>query len=93
MPDYNSPNPEVRKAADGKWWSMMARMQKLFRSSLAGLSEKDQTPFIISITEAEVRNGIIDNPNFKDQSFCILRKIDDLITFTEPRLLGRFVGI
>lgn len=72
---------------------MMEAMQLLFRSSLAGLSEQDKTPFIISITEEEVRNGIIDNPNYKGQSFCVLRKIDDLASFTDAKLLTRFVGI
>jgi hypothetical protein len=67
-------------------------MQTLFRTNLTGLSKEEQTPYVISITEEEVRNGILDNKNAKDQSFGILRNISGVAAF-DTKIRGKFIDI
>lgn len=68
-------------------------MQEQLRVHCARLPVAERDPFIIAITEEEVRNGILNNPNFKDQSFYMMRNIDDLNQYIGDRILGSYVGI
>eukprot|EP00026_Physarum_polycephalum_P000315 Phypoly_transcript_00315.p1 GENE.Phypoly_transcript_00315~~Phypoly_transcript_00315.p1 ORF type:complete len:1677 (+),score=283.12 Phypoly_transcript_00315:184-5214(+) len=92
LPDFNNPDSSKKREAGNKFWRIFSEMQSLFRANLAGLSKEEQTPFIISITEEEVRNGILDNKNAKDQSFGVMRNISGVGAIDE-KSRSKFIDV
>jgi hypothetical protein len=86
LPEFRSEVKIQQEAASKKWWSMFETLQGDFRMAASKLIQRDpqKTPkeleekYVISVTEEEVRNGILNNENRVHQSLCFLREIGDV---------------
>lgn len=71
---------------------MVSIMQQQLRVGATSLPKTDQLQFISAITEQEVRQGILDNYNCNEQSYCFLRSIEDLSSHLNLDLAARYTG-
>ncbi|KAK3736404.1 hypothetical protein QZH41_017906 [Actinostola sp. cb2023] len=93
LPDYrNYGNPELRKKASGMWWAAFERMQIVFRNAAANvLDKKERLKYFMSVTEDEVRRGIITSSSPEDRCFWFKRVITNLEDNTQSQKAGSFI--
>eukprot|EP00026_Physarum_polycephalum_P000372 Phypoly_transcript_00372.p1 GENE.Phypoly_transcript_00372~~Phypoly_transcript_00372.p1 ORF type:complete len:1575 (+),score=217.10 Phypoly_transcript_00372:123-4847(+) len=81
IPEFRSNDSKERNTAGSRWWKIFEELTRLLRIGAAVLPEVDREKYFMSVTEAEVHNGILNNKDRDYQSFCNRRKITDAINF------------
>lgn len=98
IPDFRPDPPDEMKEnlAKDRWWKIFDIIQRELRDAARkALAESEQEPFVISVTEEEVHNGVFLNKKKDTQSICFLREIvgiEDLV-HTHPGDMGKFVDL
>eukprot|EP00794_Sanderia_malayensis_P011746 gene11746-12966_t len=82
LPNYNnrSVSDEERRAASGQWWEAFETMQAILREAAikAKLSENQAAKYRISVTDDEIRRGIINAKQPNKHCYWFKRNIVDL---------------
>ncbi|XP_078369383.1 uncharacterized protein LOC144653297 [Oculina patagonica] len=94
LPDYrNYDNEELRRKASGEWWTAFERMQVVLRMAAdKALDEKSERhKYYMSVTEDEIRRGIINASNPSKHCFWFKRVISDLQTNIGSKNAGKFM--
>eukprot|EP00026_Physarum_polycephalum_P000302 Phypoly_transcript_00302.p1 GENE.Phypoly_transcript_00302~~Phypoly_transcript_00302.p1 ORF type:complete len:1760 (+),score=298.94 Phypoly_transcript_00302:614-5281(+) len=91
LPNFRSTNTEDRNQASAQWWRTFEAMQLLLRKGATALNKEEEEKYIISVTNEEVFNGIINNQNRKDQSILLTRRIKDGESIREDGPLRKFI--
>eukprot|EP00026_Physarum_polycephalum_P000620 Phypoly_transcript_00621.p1 GENE.Phypoly_transcript_00621~~Phypoly_transcript_00621.p1 ORF type:complete len:1433 (-),score=188.40 Phypoly_transcript_00621:46-4263(-) len=81
IPDFRSNDNAARNAAGGRWWKIFEELTRLLRIGASALLEGEQEKYFMSVTEAEVHNGILNNKECNHQSFCSRRQITNATNF------------
>ncbi|KAL9973170.1 hypothetical protein ACROYT_G019587 [Oculina patagonica] len=94
LPNYrNYDNEELRKKASGEWWTAFERLQVVLRmaadKALANKSERHK--YYMSVTEDEIRRGIINASNPSKHCFWFKRVISDLQANITSNNAGKFM--
>ncbi|XP_077997560.1 NACHT domain- and WD repeat-containing protein 1-like [Glandiceps talaboti] len=91
LPHFNNDDPnycDLRNEHQSKWWDTHSVLRNLLRSAADLAVEKEMyskdeiEPLYLSVTENEVRHGIINNPNTSENCLCFLREIEDAESIT-----------
>ncbi|XP_015761026.1 PREDICTED: uncharacterized protein LOC107340178 [Acropora digitifera] len=93
LPQYRDPeNEEARKKASADWWTTFERMQIVLRTAADKVFDEDERlKYHMSVTEDEIRRGIIAVSSPENHCFWFKRVITDLIQNTDDRNAGKFV--
>ncbi|XP_071493290.1 NACHT domain- and WD repeat-containing protein 1-like [Diadema antillarum] len=97
---YDSTDPEKQEAARNTWWAMFDKMRKAFDEAArlateAGIySAEEMHPFIMSVTEEEIRHGIEGSGNISDSCLFFIREFTGLEPSFEQRgTISKFVDL
>ncbi|XP_068701494.1 protein qui-1-like [Montipora foliosa] len=94
LPHYRDyENEELRKKASSDWWTAFERMQVVLRTAAEkGLDkESNRHKYYMSVTEDEIRRGIIDAIDQEKHCFWFKRVITDINDNMGDSNTGKFV--
>ncbi|XP_028397582.1 NACHT domain- and WD repeat-containing protein 1-like [Dendronephthya gigantea] len=93
LPNYrNESNQELRKAASSEWWTCFERMQMALRkAAMKTLGKNEQQKYVMSVTEDEIRRGIITATEPEKHCFWFKRVISDLNENIADKKAGSFI--
>eukprot|EP00050_Salpingoeca_kvevrii_P006534 m.290010 g.290010 ORF g.290010 m.290010 type:complete len:1604 (-) comp12228_c0_seq1:130-4941(-) len=94
LPDFLSSDKESQRAASTEWWKLFERMQHALRyAATSALSPEAAEKYIMSVTEDEVRAGVVKNPECSNRVFVFRRSLKGLEHITNMDEIKRFVDI
>lgn len=92
LQDLNNIDTELKD----RWWKdVFSTLQQILRkAALNVLQGEEQRKYIFSVTEEEVWNGILNNPDASSNALCIQRDIEglDLISISD-RIKKRYIDM
>ncbi|XP_032219851.2 uncharacterized protein LOC5519197 [Nematostella vectensis] len=93
LPDYrNYSNNELRKKASAEWWAAFERMQVVFREAAdKALEKRERKKYYMSVTEDEIRRGIVNASNPGMHCFWFRRVITDLLDNITGQSASKFI--
>ncbi|XP_022788384.1 NACHT domain- and WD repeat-containing protein 1-like [Stylophora pistillata] len=94
LPHYRDyANEESRKKASAEWWTAFERMQVILRvaADKALDNEAERHKYYMSVTEDEIRRGIINATGKDNHCFWFRRVITDISDFVTDPNTGKFV--
>ncbi|XP_064619858.1 NACHT and WD repeat domain-containing protein 2-like [Lineus longissimus] len=97
---YNdNENEDLKKADQRKWGKIFAELQDLLRvgSKLCAeqghLTEEEVEKYFISVTEQEIKVGILEQSDPKSHCFCLIRNLPDIITHLKHPKAHRYIDM
>ncbi|KAG1670315.1 NACHT and WD repeat domain-containing protein 2 [Nymphon striatum] len=90
--------PKLQARDQSTWWDMMCKMQRLLRKGAKHLFDKGKISadmmhnYMMSVTEREVINGILNVANTRNHCLAYVRTVTDM-DFSNLRVTSKFVDI
>ncbi|XP_076472592.1 NACHT domain- and WD repeat-containing protein 1-like [Babylonia areolata] len=91
LPDFLSNEKSLRSEAANQWWEESAAMQTAIgQAAFTCLGKERAHTMMQSVTEAEIREGMLANSALLQRSLWFYRHIEDIDTIETSRLSSRF---
>ena len=91
---YIDQDLEERGAAREKWSDVFSQLQAALRETSAQCLDDDQRrKYFMSVTEDEVRNGVIAQRDVNAHALCFVRIIDDMHEHLSASKAWRFIDV